>query len=169
MNKPLQPDTGSNLRIGLGFDCHRFVEERDLIIGGVKIDYSQGLDGWSDADVLSHAIADALLGASGLDDIGAHFPPGDDRFKDISSLVLLKRVSHLLKEAGFEIINIDAVVILEEPRISSYYKSICENVARALAIDQASVSVKATTTERLGLTGRKEGVASQAVALVKQN
>jgi len=156
------------MRAGIGFDVHRFVEGRELVLGGVRIPYPFGLEGWSDADVLVHAIADALLGAAGMGDIGAHFPAGDAEFKDISSMMLLERVVTALYARGYEIINVDSVLILEEPNITIYKDTMRSYIAKVLGVKKANVSVKATTTEGLGFTGRGEGVAAQAVAMIKE-
>lgn len=156
------------MRVGIGFDAHRFVEGRDLVLGGVRLPYQYGLEGWSDADVLVHAIVDALLGAAGLGDIGTHYPLGDAEFKDISSLMLLERVVTKLNARGFEVVNVDSVLILEEPNISIYKETMRSYIARVLGIKEANVGVKATTTERMGFSGRGEGVAAQAVALIRE-
>jgi len=154
------------LRIGWGYDVHRLAAERPLILGGVAIPHHQGLAGHSDADVLTHAVMDALLGASGLGDIGQHFPDSDDRYKDISSLVLLGKVRTLLSRQGFEIVNIDVTLLAEAPRIAAHKTAIGDNLARTLGIAPDRVNVKATTTEGLGPIGRKEGMAAQCVVLV---
>ncbi len=155
------------MRIGLGYDAHKFAENRKLILGGAEIPYEKGLLGVSDADVLLHAIMDALLGAANLGDIGKHFPPSDPKYLGISSVTLLKHVSSLLKENGFEIENIDSVVIAEKPHISKFIPKMRENIAGALSLDVSDVSVKATTTEGMGFEGRGEGIAAQAVCLLK--
>ncbi len=154
-------------RVGLGYDIHPIAAGRPLVIGGVRFESEWGLDGHSDADVLLHAIGDALLGAVGLGDLGTHFPPSDARWKDASSLDLLRRIHGLLVERGARIINVDATLIAELPRLSTQRPAICANVAAALGIDTARVSVKATTHERLGALGRGEGIAACAVALVE--
>lgn len=154
------------MRAGIGFDAHEFVSERPLILGGVSIPYSLGLAGHSDADVVIHAVIDALLGAAAMGDIGVHFPDSDDRFKDISSLELLKTTARLIMERGYRIQNIDVTVILEKPKIAAYRKAMIGGMAGALFIDPGRISVKATTTEKLGFTGRSEGVAAQAIALL---
>lgn len=153
-------------RFGIGYDVHAFAEDRDLILGGVKIPYGRGLAGHSDADVLVHAIMDAILGAAALGDIGRHFPDNDDRYKGISSLKLLDHTGNLLKSYGYEIINIDAVVIAQEPKIAPFIERMRANIAATLGIDTSQVNIKGTTTEHLGFEGRKEGIASQAVASV---
>lgn len=154
------------MRVGIGYDVHRLVEGRDLIIGGVVVPYEKGLDGYSDADVLIHAIIDALLGASSLGDIGRHFPTGDSEYKDISSIDLLKRVSVVLQKSGFTTVNIDSTIICERPKMSHLFTEMESKIAEALGIEEGGVSVKATTTDGLGFTGCGEGVAAQAVALV---
>ncbi len=155
-------------RVGQGYDVHRLAENRRLVLGGVEIPHAMGLLGHSDADVLLHAIMDALLGAAALGDIGKHFPDFSDEFKDISSLVLLKRVRELLCEEGCEIVNVDATLVLQKPRISPYIEKMRDNIALVLLIDKDRVNVKATTEERLGFTGREEGIAAQAVAMIKK-
>lgn len=155
------------MRIGLGYDVHAFSKERKLILGGVEIDYEQGLLGHSDADVLIHSIMDALLGAAGLGDIGIHFPDSDMVYKDISSLKLLQDVKEMIKSAGFKIMNIDSVVILEKPKISGYTGLMKSKIAEILDIDEDRINIKATTTEKLGFCGREEGVASESVALIE--
>lgn len=157
----------NNVKIGIGYDVHRLVKERRLIIGGVDIEYEYGLLGHSDADVLVHAIMDSLLGASGLGDIGKLFPDTDDRYKGISSIELLKHVGELLKNNGFAIENIDSVIIAQAPKFAPYTDEMVKNISRALHIDTSQVGVKATTTEKLGFTGRGEGIAAEAVCLIK--
>ncbi|MCR4432317.1 MAG: 2-C-methyl-D-erythritol 2,4-cyclodiphosphate synthase [Tepidanaerobacteraceae bacterium] len=156
------------MRIGIGFDAHRLVEGRKLILGGVAVPFEKGLLGHSDADVLVHAINDALLGAAALGDIGMHFPDTDMRYKDISSILLMKKVGELLREAGFGIVNIDSVICAEKPKLSSFIPKMRQNIARALRIEEEKVSVKATTTEGMGYEGRGEGISAQAVCLVKK-
>ena len=153
-------------KIGHGFDVHRLVEGRDCIIGGVNVPHKQGLDGHSDADVLLHAICDALLGAAGLGDIGKHFPPTDLRFKGIDSRELLRHVVGLLHQQGYVVGNIDATVICEAPRLSAHTAQMCLNIAADCAVDLSQINVKATTTEKLGFTGRGEGIAAEAVCLI---
>lgn len=155
-----------NIRIGKGFDVHALVEGRPLIMGGVNIPYDKGLDGHSDADVLMHAVCDALLGAANLGDIGAHFPPEDAQYKDRDSAQFLQGTAKLLSAAGFEIINIDSTIIAEAPKMRSHIAAMQANIAQALSIDADQVSIKATTTERLGFTGRGEGIAADAIALI---
>lgn len=154
------------MRIGIGYDVHRLTEGRKLIIGGVDIPYALGLDGHSDADVLVHAIMDALLGAAGLGDIGKHFPDSDDLYKDISSIKLLMEVGHKLTDNGYQISNIDAVVIAQKPKIMPHEMQIKQNIASALGIDIKKINVKATTTEGLGFEGAGEGIAAYAAALL---
>lgn len=154
------------MRVGMGYDVHRLVEGRELIIGGVTIPYAKGLLGHSDADVLLHAISDALLGAAGLGDIGKHFPDSDPAYKGISSLVLLEKVGALLEEKGFLIENIDATIIAQEPKMRPYIDSMQENIAKALGVDVNQVNVKATTEEGLGFTGVGEGISSQAICML---
>lgn len=156
----------TTIRIGHGFDVHRLVDGRDCIIGGVNVPHHQGLDGHSDADVLLHAICDALLGAAGLGDIGKHFPPTDMRFKGIDSRELLRHVVGLLHQKGCVVGNIDATVICEAPRLSAHTAQMCLNIAADCAVDLSQVNVKATTTEKLGFTGRGEGIAAEAVCLI---
>lgn len=153
------------MRIGQGFDVHAFEDGRRLILGGVLIPDHRGLSGHSDADVLSHAVADALLGAAGLGDLGSMFP-ATDRWRDASSLEILRTVAEKLHDAGFAIENIDATVVAESPRLSPYKEEMSKNVAEALGVGDGIVSVKATTTDRLGFTGRGEGMAAHAVALI---
>jgi 2-C-methyl-D-erythritol 2,4-cyclodiphosphate synthase/2-C-methyl-D-erythritol 4-phosphate cytidylyltransferase len=159
---------GESLRIGSGYDVHRLAEGRELIIGGVKIPFDQGLLGHSDADVLAHALCDALLGAGGLPDIGHQFPDHDAQYRDINSLILLKRVAVMIQQTGFAIGNIDSVIIAEQPRMAPYLGAMKKNLAEALGIDAARINIKATTTEGLGFTGRGEGIAAQATVLLEQ-
>jgi 2-C-methyl-D-erythritol 2,4-cyclodiphosphate synthase len=154
-------------RIGIGHDVHRFVTGRRLILGGVDIPYDKGLDGWSDADALVHAIIDALLGAAGLGDIGRHFPPGSAEYKGISSLVLLERVKDELNEVGWRVGNIDASIIAEKPRLSGFMDKMRGEISRALGIPAYLVNIKAGTSEGLGFTGREEGIEVLAVALIE--
>lgn len=156
------------MRIGHGYDVHRLVEGRKLILGGVIIEYNKGLLGHSDADVLIHAIMDALLGAAGLGDIGQYFPASDDKFKGISSLKLLEQVNTLLKAQNFLIVNIDSTVILEEPKISKYIQNMKHNISSTLQCDVNLINIKATTEEGLGFTGIREGIAAHAVVLIKK-
>ena len=155
------------MRVGMGYDVHRLVPDRDLIIGGVKIPYEKGLLGHSDADVLVHAIMDALLGAAALGDIGKHFPDTDPKYKGISSILLLEHVGKLLEEHCYIIGNIDATIIAQHPKLAPYREEMTENIAKALKIRKDQICVKATTEEGLGFTGRGEGIASQAIALIE--
>jgi 2-C-methyl-D-erythritol 2,4-cyclodiphosphate synthase len=157
------------VRVGIGFDVHRFDASRPLILGGVRVPGAPGLAGHSDADVLCHAIGDAVLGAASLGDIGEHFPPGAPEWKDASSLVLLERIAAMARDAGCLVTSVDAVVMLEAPRIAPFRHEMKENVGRALGMDAGSVGVKATTTEGLGPVGRGEGAACMAVALVERS
>ena len=154
------------MRIGQGYDVHRLVEGRKLILGGVEIPYEKGLLGHSDADVLLHAVMDALLGAAALGDIGQHFPDSDERYKGISSVELLKEVGKILQENGYMIENIDSTVIAQRPKLLPYRPQMAENIAAALGIEKEQVSVKATTEEGLGFTGTGEGISAQAIALL---
>jgi len=154
------------MRVGMGYDVHRLVEGRKLILGGVEIPYEKGLLGHSDADVLIHAIMDALLGAAALGDIGKHFPDTDPAYKDADSLKLLEAAANLLREEGFEILDIDCVIAAQAPKLSPYREAMRENIARACGIATENIGVKATTTERLGFEGREEGISAEAVALV---
>lgn len=155
-----------DMRIGHGYDVHKFDPEKKLILGGVYIPYDKGLLGHSDADVLLHAIMDALLGAAGLPDIGCQFPDKDDRYKGISSIVLLEEVEKKIREHGFEISNIDSTIVCQKPKLSQYIQNMRENIANALKIDKLQVNIKATTEEGLGFTGREEGIAAHAVCLL---
>ena len=155
------------MRTGIGFDVHCFAEERELVLGGVKIDYHLGLEGHSDADVLLHAVMDALLGAVAAGDIGQHFPPEDDRYKGISSLQLLQEVKKVVMTGGYSINNIDSIIIAEEPKLAPYRKKMIFKIGQVLNMNENRINVKATTTEGLGFTGRKEGIAARAVASVK--
>lgn len=154
------------MRIGMGYDVHKFAENRKLIIGGVEIPYEKGLLGHSDADVLLHAIMDALLGAAALGDIGKHFPDTDEKYKGISSVKLLEHVGALLEENCFLIENIDATIIAQAPKMRPHIDMMRENIARTLGIDISQVNVKATTEEGLGFTGRGEGISSQAICML---
>ncbi|OGA05571.1 MAG: 2-C-methyl-D-erythritol 2,4-cyclodiphosphate synthase [Betaproteobacteria bacterium RIFCSPLOWO2_02_FULL_64_12] len=154
------------MRIGQGFDAHALVAGRKLVIGGVTIPFERGLQGHSDADVLLHAITDALLGAAGLGDIGTHFPDGDPRYKDADSRALLRDMAQKVRAMGWEISNIDATIIAQAPRMAPHIPAMIAAIAADLELEEAQVSVKAKTTERLGFTGRGEGIAAQAVALL---
>lgn len=158
------------MRAGIGYDVHRLVEGRDLILGGVKIPYEKGLLGHSDADVLLHAVMDALLGAAALGDIGVHFPDTQEEYRGISSLELLRRVGAMLEERHYLIGNIDAVIIAQEPKMAPHIPQMKKNVADVLSLSEDQINIKATTEERLGFTGRGEGIAAQAVcALCKRS
>lgn len=154
------------MRIGHGYDVHRLVEGRKLILGGVEIPYEKGLLGHSDADVLLHAISDALLGAAALGDIGKHFPPSDDAFKDANSRVLLNKVVKLLQKEGYKPVNIDATILAEAPKMRPFIDEMRKNIAEDLNMDITLVSVKATTEEGLGFTGSGEGISAHAVCLI---
>jgi 2-C-methyl-D-erythritol 2,4-cyclodiphosphate synthase len=156
------------LRVGLGYDAHRFAQERPLVLGGVRLREENGLEGHSDADVLVHAVMDALLGAAGLEDIGHYFPDTDPAFAGADSLKLLEAVGTLLRENGWRVANVDAVVICEEPRIAPHRAAMKERMAAALGVGSAEVGLRGTTTEGMGFTGRREGIAAQAVALVER-
>ncbi len=156
------------MRIGIGYDVHPLVRERRLVLGGVHIEHDFGLAGHSDADVLCHAIGDALLGAANLGDLGQHFPDSSQRFANLSSLLLLKDIATLLAQHNFKIVNIDAMVILEAPKVMRFAEQMKANLAQALRITPQQISIKATTSEKLGFIGRKEGAAAQAVALIEE-
>ena len=158
----------TEMRMGSGMDVHAFADHRKLILGGVEIPGGPGLLGHSDADVLTHAVMDALLGAAHLGDIGEHFPPTDEQYRGISSLLLLKKVGQMLARHGCFVVNIDATVVAQAPKISPYKKQMEQNIAYELGIAPGCVSVKATTTEHLGFTGRKEGIAAMAVCMLRQ-
>jgi 2-C-methyl-D-erythritol 2,4-cyclodiphosphate synthase len=163
------PDSrAGTLRVGLGYDAHRLVEGRALILGGVRIPYHLGLAGHSDADVLSHALGDALLGAVGAGDLGTHFPDRDPTYRGISSLVLLERIMTLVKARGFQPVNVDAVVVAQEPRLAPHLEEMIANLAPILGLAREAVNLKATTTEHMGFTGRGEGIAAYAVVLVEK-
>ncbi|HUP00107.1 MAG TPA: 2-C-methyl-D-erythritol 2,4-cyclodiphosphate synthase [Gemmatimonadota bacterium] len=155
---------GLNVRTGIGFDVHRFAEDRPLVLGGVRLDYPRGLAGHSDADALLHAIADALLGAASLGDIGRHFPPDDPAYENVASAELVRAVAGRVRAAGWEIANVDATVLAETPRIAPHVADMVHAIASVLEIDPDRVSVKATTMEGLGPIGREEGIAALAVA-----
>lgn len=154
------------MRIGFGYDVHAFAKDRKLILGGVDIPHLLGLLGHSDADVLVHAIMDALLGAAALGDIGKHFPDTDQKYKNADSLKLLASVGEILKESGYTISNIDSTIVAQAPKLAPFIGEMRENIANALCLDISQVAVKATTTERLGFEGRKEGISASAVALI---
>jgi 2-C-methyl-D-erythritol 2,4-cyclodiphosphate synthase len=156
------------MRVGIGYDAHRLTIGRRLILGGVEIPFDRGLEGWSDADVVLHAIMDALLGAAALGDIGSHFPPDDPAYEGISSITLLNRVGGLLKRQGWRIGNIDATIIAERPLLRPFIIQMKQNISLALSIKESQVGIKATTNEGLGFTGREEGIAAYAVALLEK-
>lgn len=156
------------MRVGIGYDVHRFQEGRRLVIGGVEIPYHKGLLGHSDADVLIHAICDALLGAAGLGDIGQYFPDSDERYKDIDSLILLEQTAGLIKDRGWLTGNIDSTVVAQKPRLAPYIEDMKKKIARVLNIPVENVGIKATTSEGLGFEGREEGIWAQAVVLLKK-
>ncbi|MBQ7109440.1 MAG: 2-C-methyl-D-erythritol 2,4-cyclodiphosphate synthase [Clostridia bacterium] len=155
------------MRVGLGYDVHKLTENRDLILGGVKISYELGLLGHSDADVLVHAIMDSLLGAAALGDIGYHFPDTDEKWRGADSIELLKAVGRLLGESGYSICNIDSIVIAQKPKLAPYIEQMRQNIADALNLSVDKVSVKATTTEKLGFCGRGEGIAAESVCCIE--
>ncbi len=159
-------ETGK-MRVGIGYDVHPLAPGRRLVLGGVDIPFDKGLSGWSDADVLTHAIMDALLGAAALGDIGSHFPPGDPRYKDISSLILLERVKNELAKNGWQINNIDATIVAEQPKLRDYIDGMRQQLSQTLGIDISQVSVKASTSAGLGFIGRGEGMATHAVAMIE--
>lgn len=156
------------IRIGHGYDVHAFADNRKCIIGGVDIPYEKGLLGHSDADVLLHAVSDSLLGAAALGDIGKHFPDTDPAFKGADSIVLLQRVVELIHSKGYKVVNIDATVIAQAPKMAPYILRMRENIANALCLDVDCVNVKATTEEKLGFTGRKEGISAHCVCLIEK-
>lgn len=155
------------MKVGIGYDVHALVENRNLVIGGVKIPYYKGLYGHSDADVLIHAIMDSLLGAMGKGDIGCLFPDSDNKFKDVDSRILLRHVCIIIKENKFKIGNIDAVIIAQKPKMITYIETMKENIASDLETDVKNINIKATTTENLGFEGRGEGIAAQAICLLE--
>ena len=154
------------LRIGFGYDAHRMAEGRDLILGGVKVPHNKGLLGHSDADVLTHAIGEAILGALSLGDLGKHFPDTDPKYKNVSSLRILSRIGEMAKEENADIVNIDSTIVAEEPRLSDYILEMRQNLSGTLGVNLDQISVKATTTEGMGFAGRKEGISAYAVVLV---
>ena len=156
------------MRVGMGYDVHRLTEGRELILGGVKIPWEMGLLGHSDADVVVHAIMDAILGAAALRDIGRHFPDTDPQYKGISSILLLKKVGELLKEKGYSIVNIDATIIAQKPKLLPYMDTMIENVAEALKLSADQVNIKATTEEGLGFPGSLQGISSQAICVIEK-
>jgi len=156
------------MRIGIGYDVHAFCAGRKLVLGGIEIKHSMGLIGHSDADVLIHAINDAILGACGLGDIGIHFPDTDLKYKDISSVVLLREVIGLMNEKGYEIVNCDCIIILQRPKIAGYMDMMKDKLSEAMKIKKEDLNIKATTTENMGFCGREEGASAQCVVLIKK-
>jgi 2-C-methyl-D-erythritol 2,4-cyclodiphosphate synthase len=156
------------MRVGIGYDVHPLVRGRRLVLGGIEIPFEKGLDGHSDADVLVHAIIDALLGAAGLGDIGTHFPSSEPKYKDISSITLLRQVGSLLQTHGWQVNNIDATVVAEQPKLSSFIPQMQRRISEALGIGPEQVGVKSTTSKGLGFLGKGEGIAAHAVALVEK-
>lgn len=156
------------MRVGNGYDVHRFAQSRKLILGGVEVPHEKGLDGHSDADVLVHAIMDAMLGAAALGDIGQHFPDTDEAYRGISSIQLLRHTTALLEQNGYAVINIDSIITAQRPKLMTYLPQMRENIAEAAGMDTEAVSVKATTTERLGFEGREEGISAWAVVLIER-
>lgn len=156
------------MRVGIGYDVHKLVNGRKLILGGVHIPYEKGLLGHSDADVLIHAIMDSILGACALGDIGKHFPDTKEEYKGIDSLKLLKEVSKLIMEKNFKIVNIDSIIIAQSPKMAPYIETMKENISNVLGIHQNQINIKATTEEGLGFTGRKEGIAAQSICMIEE-
>ena len=156
------------IRVGFGYDAHRLVDGRPLILGGVNIPYERGLQGHSDADVLLHAVCDALLGAAGLGDLGRHFPDTDPELKGVSSISLIRRVMEMIREAGFEVQNLDSTVVAQAPKLASHIQTMIATIADAMKLSPRQVSVKATTTERMGFAGSGEGIAAYAVTALKK-
>lgn len=154
------------MRVGIGYDSHRFAAGRRLLLGGVEIEHSHGLEGHSDADALAHAITDALLGAAGLGDIGTHFPPSDERWRDANSIELLRTAGHLAAEQNYQVVNIDATIVCEAPKLAPHVPQMCARIADALGIAPRLVSVKGKTNEGMGWIGRGEGIAAMAVVLI---
>lgn len=157
----------NSTRVGIGYDIHALAPKRKLVLGGIVIPFDRGLNGWSDADVLTHAIMDAMLGAAALGDIGYHFPPGDPRYKDISSLDLLLRTRDKLADKGWRVVNIDATILAEKPKLKDFIDPMRQKLGQTLGIGINRISVKATTSEKLGFIGREEGIAAYAVALIE--
>jgi 2-C-methyl-D-erythritol 2,4-cyclodiphosphate synthase len=156
------------IRVGQGYDVHRFKDGGDVILGGVKIDYEQGLEAHSDGDVVLHALCDALLGAAALGDIGKHFPDTDPEFKGADSRVLLRHVYRIVQDKGYQLVNADMTIIAQAPKMAPYIAEMCRNIADDLNVDTDCINVKATTTEKLGFEGRKEGIAVQAIVLIER-
>ena len=157
----------SKIRIGIGYDVHPLTPGRRLVLGGMEIPFDKGLSGWSDADVLTHAIIDALLGAASLGDIGSHFPPGEPQYKDISSLALLERVKSELAENGWQIGNVDVTIVAEQPKLRDFIDEMRKQLSQTLGVALSQVSVKASTSDQLGFIGRGEGIAAYAIALIQ--
>lgn len=157
-----------NMRVGIGYDVHRLVDGRKLILGGVDVPFKKGLQGHSDADVLVHAICDALLGAAGLSDIGSHFPDSDPKFKDISSLKLLAKTYEMITKKGVSILNLDTIIFAEKPKLLPYRQTMQKKIAAMIHLEESRINIKATTTEGLGMIGKGEGIAAMCVALVEQ-
>ena len=157
------------MRVGFGYDVHRLVEERKLILGGVEVPYEKGLLGHSDADVLVHALMDAMLGAAGMGDIGQHFPDTDNQYKGIDSMLLLERVTQLLHEAGYKVHNIDVTVVAQRPKLAGFIPQMVTNIARIVGAEESMVNVKATTTEKLGFEGEGLGISAYAVCTIAEN
>ncbi|MBQ5658233.1 MAG: 2-C-methyl-D-erythritol 2,4-cyclodiphosphate synthase [Peptococcaceae bacterium] len=157
------------MRVGFGYDVHRLVEERKLILGGVEVPYEKGLLGHSDADVLVHALMDAMLGAAGMGDIGRHFPDTDNQYKGIDSMLLLERVTQLLHEAGYKVNNIDVTVVAQRPKLAGFIPQMVINIARVVGVEESMVNVKATTTEKLGFEGEGLGISAYAVCTIAEN
>ena len=155
------------IRVGIGYDVHPLILGRRLVLGGVEIPFKKGLDGWSDADVLTHAIIDALLGAAALGDIGSHFPPGEPQYKGISSLVLLEKVKRELDKNGWQVNNIDATIVAEKPKLRDFIDGMRQQISQTLGIELSQVSVKASTSAILGFIGRGEGIAAHAIAMLE--
>jgi 2-C-methyl-D-erythritol 2,4-cyclodiphosphate synthase len=156
------------VRVGLGYDLHAFVEGRELVLGGVRVPHARGLDGHSDADVLTHALVDAILGAAALGTIGEHFPDSDPKFAGVSSLELLSETARMVGEAGWRVVNVDSVITAQEPRLQPHLRAMAEALAGCLGVEASQVGVKATSPEGLGALGRREGVSAQAVALLEE-
>jgi 2-C-methyl-D-erythritol 2,4-cyclodiphosphate synthase len=157
------------MRVGFGYDVHRLVEERKLILGGVEVPYEKGLLGHSDADVLVHALMDAMLGAAGMGDIGRHFPDTDNQYKGVDSMLLLERVTQLLHEAGYKVNNIDVTVVAQRPKLAGFIPQMVTNIARIVGAEESMVNVKATTTEKLGFEGEGLGISAYAVCTIAEN
>lgn len=156
------------IRVGQGYDVHRFIDEGDVILGGVTIDYEQGLEAHSDGDVVLHALCDALLGAAALGDIGKHFPDTDPEFKGADSRVLLRHVYSIVQDKGYKLVNADITIIAQAPKMAPHIVAMCTNISEDLLVDIDCINVKATTTEKLGFEGRKEGIAVQAIVLIEK-